>query len=76
VTAGESLHVPAEKVKALDSTGAGDAYVGSLAFFLAAGKPVAEAMRRANRIAAVSVQSSGTQTSFPRAQDLPAELLA
>ncbi len=76
VTAKESLHVPAEKVKALDSTGAGDAYVGSLAFFLAAGKPVAEAMRRANRIAAVSVQSSGTQTSFPRAQDLPAELLA
>jgi ribokinase len=76
VTARESVHVPAEKVNALDSTGAGDAYVGSLAFFLAAGKPVAEAMRRANRIAAVSVQSSGTQTSFPRAQDLPAELLA
>ncbi len=75
VTARESLHVPAVEVKALDSTGAGDAYVGSLAFFLASGKPMAEAMRRASRIAAVSVQSSGTQTSFPRAQDLPAELL-
>jgi ribokinase len=75
VTGEESLHVPAIPVKALDSTGAGDAYVGSLACFLAAGKPIAEAMRRANHIAAISVQSSGTQFSFPRAEDLPAELL-
>jgi ribokinase len=76
VTGKESLHVPAIRVKALDSTGAGDAYVGSLAYFLAAGKPIAEAMSRANRIAAISVQSSGTQSSFPRAQELPAELLS
>lgn len=71
----ERRHVPAVPVKAVDSTGAGDAYVGSLAYFLAAGRPVVEAMRRANHIAAISVQSSGTQTSFPRAQDLPPELL-
>jgi ribokinase len=75
VTGEESSHVPAIKVKAVDSTGAGDAYVGSLAYFLAAGKPVLEAMRRANHIAAISVQSSGTQTSFPRAEELPAELM-
>lgn len=75
VTRTASEHVPAVPVKALDSTGAGDAFVGSLAFFLAAGKPVTEAMRRANAIAAISVQSSGTQTSFPVAADLPAELL-
>jgi ribokinase len=75
-TGQESRHVPAIPVKALDSTGAGDAYVGSLAYFLAAGKPIAEAMRRANHIAAISVQSSGTQSSFPRASQLPAELLA
>jgi ribokinase len=49
--------------------------VGSLAFFLACGKPIAEAMKRANAIAAISVQSSGTQTSFPLAKDLPADLL-
>ena len=72
----ESRHVPAVRVKAVDSTGAGDAYVGSLAYFLAAGKPIAEAMRRANHIAAISVQSPGTQSSFPRAADLPAELLS
>jgi len=75
VTEKETAYVPAKKVKAVDSTGAGDAYVGSLAFFLAAGKPIAEAMRRASAIAAISVQASGTQTSFPEAKDLPADLL-
>lgn len=75
VTEGQSLQVPAVPVKALDSTGAGDAYVGSLAYFMAAGQPLPEAMRRANHIAAISVQSSGTQSSFPSAADLPPELL-
>jgi len=75
VTAGESIQVPATPVKAVDSTGAGDAYVGSLAYFLARGKSLTEAMRRANHIAAISVQYSGTQTSFPTAADLPAELI-
>jgi len=75
VTADGSVHVPATPVKALDTTGAGDAYVGSLAYFLAAGKPLTEAIRRANHIAAISVQSAGTQTSFPVAGDLPSDLL-
>jgi len=67
-------HVTVEPVKALDTTGAGDAFVGSLAFFLAAGKSLSDSIKRANRIAAISVQSSGTQTSFPEAKDLPTEL--
>jgi ribokinase len=71
----EVAHVPAIPVKALDSTGAGDAFVGALAYFLAAGRPIAAAMDRANRIAGVSVQSSGTQTSFPTAADLPPEFM-
>jgi ribokinase len=60
----------------VDSTGAGDAFVGSLAFFLASGQPLEEAARRANRIAAISVQSPGTQASFPAAADLSPDLLA
>jgi ribokinase len=76
VSSDGSTHVPANPVKALDTTGAGDAFVGSLAYFLADGKPMTEAMRRANHIAAISVQSSGTQTSFPVAEDLPPDLLA
>lgn len=67
-------HVPVDPVKALDTTGAGDAFVGSLAYFLASGKSLNEAIQRANRIAAVSVQASGTQTSFPEAKDLPQEI--
>ncbi len=74
VTGETTEHVPVEPVKALDTTGAGDAFVGSLAFFLAAGKSLSDSIKRANGIAAVSVQSSGTQTSFPETRDLPSEL--
>ena len=76
LTQDERVHVPASVAQAIDTTGAGDAFVGSLAYFVAAGLPIAAAMARANRIAAISVQASGTQTSFPNAADLPADLLA
>lgn len=69
------LHVPAEAVEAVDTTGAGDAFVGSLAYLVARGDPLAAAADRANRIAAVSVRRRGTQTSFPDATELPAGLL-
>lgn len=75
VTASAAHHVPAPSVKAVDTTGAGDAFVGSLAYFLAAGAPILEAMQRANQIAALSVQRPGTQTSFPNAAELPPALL-
>lgn len=67
-------HIPAESVKAVDTTGAGDAFLGSLAFFIASGKTLTEAIKSANRIAAISVQSSGAQTSFPEAKDLPQDM--
>ena len=75
VTDATTEHVPVAPVKALDTTGAGDAFVGSLAFFLAAGKSLSDAIKRANRIAAVSVQSSGTQSSFPEAKGMPPEMM-
>jgi ribokinase len=65
VTPGDTQHVPARTVKAVDSTGAGDAYVGSLAYFLGLGQPLLEAAQRAGAIATLSVQEPGTQTSFP-----------
>jgi ribokinase len=76
VDGGEARQVPVEPVEAVDTTGAGDAFVGSLAFFLAQRRPLADAAERANRIAAVSVMGRGTQTSFPAAADLPGELIA
>jgi ribokinase len=75
-TGGQAVELPAERVDARDTTGAGDAFVGSLACFLARGKTLVQAAARANRVAAISVQAPGTQTSFPAADRLPAGLLA
>src|SRR5205823_3326285 len=71
VDAEGARRVPVEPVEAVDTTGAGDAFVGSLACFLAQRRSLVEAAERANRIAAVSVRGRGTQTSFPAAADLP-----
>lgn len=68
--------IPTVEVNAVDTTGAGDAFVGSLGYFLAAGVALRTAIERANAIAAISVQSPGTQSSYPRREQLPAELLA
>ncbi len=58
-------HVPGLPVQAVDPTGAGDAFIGSLAVFLAEGHPMREAVRRANAAAALSVTGLGAQASFP-----------
>lgn len=57
-------HVPAFKVKTVDSTGAGDAFIGSFATFLGEGLPEREAVQQANLYAALSTTSVGTQKSF------------
>jgi ribokinase len=71
-TGEEVFHVPAPKVKAVDTTGAGDAYVGSLAFSVAQGRPLPESMRFATRVASISVQKAGTQASYPTWEELDA----
>jgi ribokinase len=70
-----AIEVTVGPVQAVDTTGAGDAFVGALATFLAAGWPLVEAAEWACAVAALSVQGRGTQTSFPSAADLPAGLL-
>lgn len=74
VTTDDCELIPATPVTPVDTTGAGDAFVGSLAFFLAEGLDLKEAVVRANKVAAVSVQGLGTQTSFPNQTELPTEL--
>lgn len=69
-------HIPVGEVTPVDTTGAGDAFVGSLAYFLADGHPILDAIARANAIAAISVQSPGTQASYPRRAQLPGGLMA
>jgi ribokinase len=57
-------HVPPFVVNAIDSTGAGDAFIGSFAVFLGEGVPEKEAVRRANLYAGLSTTGVGTQKSF------------
>jgi len=57
-------HLPAFPLKCLDSTGAGDAFIGSFATFLGEGLPEREAATRANLYAGLSTTGIGTQKSF------------
>jgi ribokinase len=61
----QALHIPAVPVSAADPTGAGDAFIGSLAVFWAGGLPLADAARRAAAVAALSVTRPGAQAAFP-----------
>ncbi|XP_062980244.1 ribokinase isoform X4 [Elgaria multicarinata webbii] len=69
-------HVPAKKVTAVDTTGAGDSFVGALAYYLAyyPSLPLEEILMKSNFIASISVQATGTQASYPYRKDLPQEL--
>jgi ribokinase len=56
-----------------DTTGAGDAFIGSFAVFLAEGFSEREALSRANLYAAISTLRVGTQKSFPKRAEFEAE---
>ena len=66
-------HVPAFTVKTVDSTGAGDAFIGSFATFLGEGLPELEAVKRANLYAGLSTTGVGTQKSFYQRERFDAE---
>jgi ribokinase len=61
---------PAFRVKAVDTTAAGDAFNGALAFALASGHPYGEAIPLANAVAALSVTKPGAQSSMPTMKQL------
>lgn len=62
--------LPAYKVNALDTTGAGDAFNGGLTAALSEGKDLWEAAQFANALAALSVQKMGTTTSMPDREEI------
>ncbi|MFF8957096.1 ribokinase [Streptomyces sp. NPDC014894] len=66
----EPLTVPAPEVTAVDTTGAGDTFVGALAVALGEGKPVERALRWATAAAALCVQRPGASTSMPYRQEI------
>lgn len=67
---GEVHHAGAPKVTAIDTTGAGDSFVGSFAFALASGKAPLEAMKFGISIASHSVTRKGAQSSYPNQTEI------
>ena len=72
----EPQHISVDPVKVVDTTGAGDAFVGSLAYFLACQPEVmlSQAVTRACRLAALTVEKPGAQSSYPNRADATAAL--
>ncbi len=62
---GKVIYVSAPKVTAVDSTGAGDSFVGAFAFGLASGFEVEKSVRLGCACASDSVTRKGTQSSYP-----------
>ncbi|CAM9890051.1 unnamed protein product [Discosporangium mesarthrocarpum] len=65
---------PAENTAAVDTVGAGDAFLGSLGAYLARGLGIEEAVGKAVRVATYSVLKNGAQISYPFPSDLPQDL--
>jgi ribokinase len=63
-------HILAVSVTPLDTSGAGDAFCGAIAAYLAQGHSIAVSAEKANRAAAISVTRLGTQRSFPTRQEV------
>ncbi|WP_084516605.1 ribokinase [Microtetraspora niveoalba] len=74
--AGVRLLVPAVRVEAVDTTAAGDTFVGALAVARSEGRDPADALRFASTAAALSVQREGASTSMPSRAEIDAALLS
>ncbi|MBH5400176.1 ribokinase [Bradyrhizobium sp. CNPSo 4010] len=70
----EEIAVAGRVVKAVDTTGAGDCFVGALAAQLADGAALREALAFANAAASISVQRMGAGPSMPTAREVAAVL--
>ena len=69
---GEAVRIAGQKVpEVVDTTGAGDAFLGALGAALAMGASLPSAAHAAVKVAAVTVQRKGTQSSYPSLHELP-----
>jgi ribokinase len=70
----EEFWMKAFKVNVVDTTAAGDAFLGALAVALSENKPIREALRFANGAGALATTKLGAQPSLPFRKDLEAFL--
>lgn len=75
IAEGVEEFVPTLKVESIDSTGAGDAFVGCFVKNYAAGKNIRDSIQLASKYAALSVTRKGTQDSYLTAEEFEAFLL-
>ncbi|MEI9748326.1 ribokinase [Moellerella wisconsensis] len=65
MTKDSEVHVPAIKVNAIDTSGAGDAFIGCFSHYYVHTGDIEEALKKASLFAALSVTGKGTQSSYP-----------
>jgi ribokinase len=70
VTGEQTTHVPAFQIDAVDTTAAGDAFIGGLAAALLRGKSLEEAVRYGNASGALAATKFGAQPSLPTVEDV------
>ena len=66
----EEIYLKADNIKAIDTTGAGDAFNGGLAFALSQKKPIEECLKIANRVGGLSTLKQGAGNAMPYKKDL------
>jgi ribokinase len=66
----EPVIIAGRETGAIDTTGAGDCFVGALAAQLASGKPIRDALEYANIAASICVQRMGAAPSMPTAAEV------
>ncbi|MGG1572548.1 ribokinase [Fictibacillus sp. NRS-1165] len=70
VTRDDVQTVASHKVNAIDTTGAGDAFIGCFSHYYVQSGDVMDAMKKATAFAALSVTKRGTQTSYPGREEV------
>jgi len=66
----EEIYLKANSVKAIDTTGAGDAFNGGLAYGLSKEKPIKECLKLANKVAGISTTKLGAGDAMPFSSDI------
>tara|TARA_A100001015_G_scaffold152472_1_gene169104 strand:- start:1216 stop:2124 length:909 start_codon:yes stop_codon:yes gene_type:complete len=66
----EDIYLKASRVKAVDTTGAGDAFNGGLAYGLSKGKTISECLELANKVAGLSTTKLGAGNAMPFLKDI------
>ena len=70
VAGNEAIHIPAQKVKVVDTTAAGDAFIGGLATALVKGYALKDAVKYASCAGTLAVTKFGAQTSLPTLEEV------